>query len=137
MAPVPFVLFCCVFSSGDLRVVAVWPGYCLCLSGFALNCRTKVFHIVCFSFTRFSHCWNRASEQNRPQYRKKKALPPGVEVLRCPRKNFRKKKCRTTWIGRDTQSMGRLNAKNFAGRRCCRFLFVLVFCLCFHDMPQL
>ena len=27
VAPVPFVLFCCVFSSGDLRVVAVWPGF--------------------------------------------------------------------------------------------------------------
>ena len=77
MAPVPFVLFCCVFSSGDLRVVAVWPGFCLCLSGFALNCRTKVFHIVCFSFTRFSHCWNRASEQNRPQYRKKSIAAGG------------------------------------------------------------
>ena len=28
-------------------------------------------------------------------------------------------------------------AGRFAGRRCCRFLFVLVFCLCFHDVPQL
>ena len=60
-------LLCCfaVFPAGetqiwpgDLRVVAVWPGFlfCLCLFGIALNCGTKVFHIACLLFTRFSHC---------------------------------------------------------------------------------
>ena len=58
-------LLCCfaVFPAGetqiwpgDLRVVAVWPGFCLCLFGFAVNCGTKVFHIASLLFTRFSHC---------------------------------------------------------------------------------
>ena len=58
-------LLCCfaVFPAGetqiwpgDLRVVAVWPGFCLSLFGFAVNCGTKVFHIASLLFTRFSHC---------------------------------------------------------------------------------
>ena len=136
MAPVPFVLFCCVFSSGDLRVVAVWPGFCLCLSGFALNCRTKVFHIVCFSFTRFSHCWNRASEQNRPQYRKKKHCRRGWRFCAARAKTFARKNAgphgldeiHSPWVASMPKTL--------------RVVAVAVFCLfsffvCFHDMPQL
>ena len=59
----PFLCCFAVFPAGetqiwpgDLRVVAVLPGFCLCVFGFALNCGTKVLHNVCILFTCFSHC---------------------------------------------------------------------------------
>ena len=81
VAPAPFLCWFAAFSAGetqiwpgDLRVVAVLPGFCLffLLHGSASWYEAKTFHTFCNFFNRFSHCQDRALERNRPQQRKKK-----------------------------------------------------------------
>ena len=81
VAPAPFLCWFAAFSAGetqiwpgDLRVVAVLPGFCLfyLLHGSASLYEAKTFHTFCNFFNRFSHCQDQALERNRPQQRKKK-----------------------------------------------------------------